>query len=259
MSDQTTPIFVPKPKFTSPLATLSRDDVERIISRADDGQEDEWFTLCLEALSRDDVLMAAAKARADAALHEVTWRGGDDFEREVIERAAPSSLLFFLALHAPAFGFALAEYGFKQTPAGPVLQHLFPVHSRMVTFARDTDDPLLAFDDGSRALQPNKFLLVTAHGVGLAIKRGYLRRAIFPTIERLKLTAKMSADVMKGRSIDKADEGRAAELRRETCAIVLDEQDRQFDGQLLLGALRRIVAAARAASQGAQQSAAEGA
>ncbi len=235
--------------FRSPaVPDLDRPAIEALIAKADAGEPRAWAYLCAWALNHDAVLHAAAKARAHAAV--AAFRPpGPRLHMEIVDEVdrLPSSVLL-VALYAPAIGYALFEMQYRRAwfrvegvaREQHVVGRLCMVDPSHVRFARDTDEPMLASASGATQLPMDKFLMVLGTGDGIAVKRGYMRRAIFPVIERRQLLAKVIA---RGALPMETDDERKkiGELDAEIVGIAME--GREHDAGLLGSAVQQLVRA----------------
>ncbi len=228
---------------------LDRPAIEALIAAADAGNPREWVDLCRQAMAHDALLGGAARARAHAAVAAFA-PSGPQLHRAIVDRIEHlSPALYLVAVDAPAMGYALVEMGYRRASLRVEGQHrelmaierLWPVNPSRVRFAHDTDEALLDFPDGAKPLPADKFLVALGTGDGIAVKRGYMRRAIFPVIERQQLLAKVTARVMEGGAETDKESKRFQELHAEIVAIVMD--GREHDAGLLGGAVQQLVRA----------------
>lgn len=226
---------------------LDRPAIEALIAAADAGNPREWVDLCKWALNYDATLRACVDARAHAAV--AAFRpSGPPLHRAIVDQVdCLSSYLLLVALYAPAIGYAIAEMGYRRASLRVegqprdllAVERLWPVNPSRIRFAHDNDEPLLDFPDGAKLLPADKFLVVLGAGDGIAVTRDYMRRAIFPVIERQQLLAKVTARVAEGGAETDEESKRFQELLAEIFAIVM--ADREHDAGLLDGAVQRLV------------------
>jgi len=228
---------------------LDRPAIEALIAKADAGKPREWVDLCRQAMARDALLGTMARVRAHAAVAPFA-PSGPPLHRVIVDRIDHlSSSLYLIAFDAPALGFAITEMEYRrgslrvEGEARDLLavERLWPVNPSRVRFAPDTDEPMLDFPGGAKPLPPDKFLVVRGAGDGIAVKRGYMRRAIFPVMERQRLLAEVTARVLEGGAETDKESKRFQELHAEIFAIVM--AGREHDAGLLGGAVLQLVQA----------------